>query len=82
MEAERKRKDRGTDDGVKRQSRRRRKNFTLHKLCVLNSSKGNYNFVKGVFNFFPSCIYFILQYVINVYLLYPLGLLKTLEINW
>ena len=29
----------GTDDGVKKQTRRRRNNFALNKLCVLNSAK-------------------------------------------
>lgn len=30
----------GTDDGVKKQTRRRRNNFALNKLRVLNSAKG------------------------------------------
>ena len=30
----------GTDDGVKKQIRRRRNNFALNKLRVLNSAKG------------------------------------------
>ena len=30
----------GTDDGVKKQTRRRRNNFPLNKLHVLNSAKG------------------------------------------
>lgn len=29
----------GTDDGVKKETRRRRNNFALNKLCVLNSAK-------------------------------------------